>query len=152
MNPSPFLVRVLEELPHGAALDLAAGEGRHSHLLEEHGWSVTAVDRAPGPVDRVHRVVADLEDGSWQIPPGQWNVIVVINYLWRPLFGQIVAGLAPGGALVYETFTTAYPGPIREAFRLHPNELLDAFRPALHVVLYEEREKASLLAFKKPTP
>ena len=30
--------------------------------------------------------------------------VVVTNYLWRPLFPALVAAVAPGGWLIYETF------------------------------------------------
>ena len=30
--------------------------------------------------------------------------MVVTNYLWRPLFPTLIASLAPGGVLLYETF------------------------------------------------
>ena len=50
-------------------------------------------------------LAADLEDGRpW--PPGdrRFAGVIVTNYLHRPLLPAIVAAVAPGGCLIYETF------------------------------------------------
>jgi SAM-dependent methyltransferase len=43
-KPNMFLVREIEGLEPGTALDLACGEGRNSIWLAEHGWQVTGAD------------------------------------------------------------------------------------------------------------
>jgi hypothetical protein len=48
--------------------------------------------------------------------------------LWRPLWPQILASVAPGGVLLYETFAQgheAYGKPSRADFLLAPGELLE---------------------------
>ncbi len=47
-------------------------------------------------------------------PTGAYDLIVVFHYLHRPLFPALVRALAPGGLLLYETFT------IDQAARGHP--------------------------------
>ena len=52
-----------------------------------------------------------------------FDVIVVVHYLHRPLFPQLLAALRPGGVLVYETFTTAQAArgkPTNPDFLLRP--------------------------------
>ena len=43
-RPNRFLVREVEELPPGRALDLACGEGQNAIWLATLGWDVTGVD------------------------------------------------------------------------------------------------------------
>ncbi len=66
--------------------------------------------------------------------------MVVTNYLWRPRLPDIVAAVAPGGVLLYETFAAGNETvgkPSRPDFLLQPGELLDACA-ALRVVAYED--------------
>lgn len=138
-------------LPGGTALDLACGGGRHTRLLLERGWRVTAVDRdVQGLTDlrgdpRVEILQADLEAGPWPLADRRFGAVVVTNYLWRPLLPRIVAAVAPGGMLVYETFARGnerFGKPSNPDFLLADGELLDAVRGKLHVVAYECLEVA----------
>lgn len=135
-HPSPWIERHLSlARPGRNALDLAAGGGRHARLLAARGFAVTAVDRdvsrlmgLPG----VEAIEADLEDGSpWPLAGRRFDLIVVVNYLHRPLFPAIAAALAPGGVLLYETFALGnekYGKPSNPAFLLRDGELLELAR------------------------
>lgn len=71
--------------------------------------------------------------------PHTFGVVVVTNYLWRPLLPTLVASVAPGGVLLYETFTAGNERcgrPSRPEFLLQPGELLQACT-GLHTVAYE---------------
>ncbi len=127
------------------ALDVAAGAGRHTRLLADLGYRVTAVDRdvtALGGVTGVEVVEADLEDGSPPPFSGRtFDLVVVTRYLHRPLLPALVAAVGPGGALVYETFARGHERfgrPTNPAWLLRPGELLDAVRDELRVVAYED--------------
>jgi hypothetical protein len=66
--------------------------------------------------------------------------VVVTNYLWRALFPTLVASLAPGGVLLYETFAAGNETvgkPSRPDFLLQPGELLRICAD-LRVVAYED--------------
>jgi hypothetical protein len=68
-----------------------------------------------------------------------FDAVVVTNYLWRPLMGTLLASLAPGGVLLYETFASGNETvgrPARPDFLLNGVELLHICRD-LHVVAYE---------------
>jgi SAM-dependent methyltransferase len=76
-------------------------------------------------------VVADIEGGPWPFAGRQFDAVVVTNYLWRPLLPTLLASLAPGGVLIYETFTQGNESvgkPSRPDFLLRPGELLDVCR------------------------
>lgn len=113
-GPSPWVERWLSAIPQGGqVLDLACGGGRHVVLLRAHGFRVVAVDRDTTSVaelaDRdaesgIEVATRDLENGKWPFSSRTFAGVVVTNYLWRPLLPAIVASVAPGGVLVYETF------------------------------------------------
>lgn len=129
------------------ALDVACGRGRHVRWLLAQGYQVTAVDRdaqalAALPVAHPHLtpIEADIENGPWPLPGKRFDVVVVTNYLWRPLLPTIVASVAPGGVLLYETFAQGNETvgrPARADFLLAPGELLRACE-GLRVVAYED--------------
>ena len=137
--------------PSGSVLDLACGRGRHVRLLAGMGHAVEAVDRdaqalaglssLPGVTTRR----ADLENGPWPYAGRRFDGIVVTNYLHRPLFPHLVAALAEGGVLIYETFMLGnerFGRPSNPEFLLRPDELLEAFGKPLRVVAFEQGEVA----------
>ena len=134
--------------PSGAVLDLACGQGRHARYLAELGFTVEGVDRDAkvlthlAGVARLTTQCADLEADAWPYATRQFDAIIVINYLHRPLFPLIALSLAPGGVLLYETFRSgngSYGKPSNPDFLLHPGELLEfAHTYHLRVVAYED--------------
>jgi SAM-dependent methyltransferase len=131
----------------GGVLDLAAGAGRHTKLLLDMGFVVTAVDRDVTKLqqfagDRCEIRAFDLETGEpWKLGGG-YDGIVVTNYLHRPLLPALAAALAPNGAVIYETFAVGnekFGRPNNRDFLLRPGELLQAFA-GLSVVAFEQGE------------
>ncbi len=131
----------------GRVLDVACGSGRHARFFAARGHPVEAVDRdaavlaALAGIPDVTARCADLEGGPWPYGRQQFAGIVVANYLHRPLFPRLLAGLEPGGALIYETFaagTERYGRPSNPDFLLKPGELLEVVRGRLRVVAYED--------------
>jgi SAM-dependent methyltransferase len=143
--PSDWIVRWTPLLPpDGSVLDLACGSGRHFRWLQARGFAVTGVDRdgaaLAGLAPFGETVLADLEAGPWPLAGRRFAAVVVTNYLFRPLLPTLVASLAPGGLLLYETFAAgqeAMGRPSRPDFLLQPGELLQACA-GLHVLAYED--------------
>jgi SAM-dependent methyltransferase len=142
--PASWLVQHAHVLPsEGQALDVACGRGRHAIWLAERGLNVLAVDRNADAVRDLNdhararqlllrAEVRDLEGGANPLPRSAYDVIVVVHYLHRPLFPALIDALAPGGLLVYETFTRAQAArgkPTSPDFLLESGELLDLVRP-----------------------
>jgi SAM-dependent methyltransferase len=137
----------------GRVLDLAAGAGRHTRLLLDMGFRVTAVDLdieglRPLAGARCEIRAIDLEtgtpEGAFTPLGGGYDGIIVTNYLYRPLFASIAAALAPDGVLIYETFAVGnerFGRPRNPDFVLRPGELLAVFA-ALTIIASEQGEVA----------
>ncbi len=149
-TPSPWLQRWAHLLPAGGrALDLACGSGRHLRWLADLGLQATGVDRDSAALaasadlaasGQVRLVAADVEAGPWPLPGQLFDVVVVTNYLWRPLWPHLLASLAPGGLLLYETFADGNQTvgkPSRADFLLQPGELISRCA-GLRIVAYED--------------
>ncbi|MEZ5292529.1 MAG: rhodanese-like domain-containing protein [Vicinamibacterales bacterium] len=151
-GPAGWLLEHARLLPRGApVLDVAAGRGRHALLLAGAGWPVTAVDRDAETMEALGRVAArmgwpvtaqvlDLEAPGVDLGAGRYGAIVVVHYLHRPLVPALVAALAPGGVLFYETFTTAQAArgrPTNPDYLLEPGELPRLVAP---LVVEQQRE------------
>ncbi|SQI35872.1 SAM dependent methyltransferase [Rhodococcus coprophilus] len=56
--PNPVVVEFAASLPHGRALDLGCGEGRHSLWLATRGWEVVGTDFSEVALDKARRIAA----------------------------------------------------------------------------------------------
>ena len=151
-DASPHVLEHLAQLREGAALgpvvDLACGRGRNALAIAEHGIPVLGVDRSAELLAElcvaarsrqleVRAACADLESApALPLAAGRCGAIVVCRYLHRPLAPALAALLAPGGWLLYETFTIHQRklgyGPENPAFLLEPGELPALF-PSLAI-------------------
>lgn len=130
--------------PQSQVLDLACGAGRHMKWFSEQGHTCTGVDRSAEAlaIAKAYGTVieADMEAGPWPLLDMQFDLVVVTNYLWRPLMPLLMKSLAPEGLLIYETFAASHEKvgkPSRPDFLLNPGELLQTFK-SLRVVAYED--------------
>lgn len=137
-------------LRNGPVLDLACGGGRHGRFFLERGHPVIFVDRdVSALIDMADRqdttiIEADLEnDNPW--PTALTNTsfagVVVVNYLYRPLFPLLIKSLTDDGLLIYQTFARGneeYGRPRNPDFLLMENELLDIFGAELEVIEFEQ--------------
>ena len=128
------------------ALDLACGSGRHVRWLADRGWQVLALDRDAAAVEPLKPIaevlVADVESGPWPLIGRRFDLVVVTNYLWRPLMPALLDTVAEGGWLVYETFAVGHETigrPSNPDFLLRPGELLGmATNGGLRVIGFED--------------
>ena len=133
--------------PGGVVLDVACGHGRHARWFYERNHALALVDRSQAAIESIaipahacKAVVADIENGPWPFAGHQFDAVVVANYLWRPLMPTLLGSLAPGGVLIYETFTSGNETigkPSRPDFLLRPGELLEVCR-GLRIIAFED--------------
>lgn len=129
-------------------LDLACGSGRHARFLAGQNLAIFAVDRNKealstlAGVPGIETACLDLEGDDWPLAGQRFAGIVVTNYLWRPRLPDVLAMLAPGGVLIYETFmlgNAAYGKPSNPDFLLAPGELREiAAAAGLHEIAFAE--------------
>jgi SAM-dependent methyltransferase len=129
-------------VPGSRVLDLACGTGRHAIAAAQLGADVVAVDRdadvlasarefAAQSGVRVDWQQADLEDPwpDW----GQFDAVLVFNYLDRPRFSRARDAVRQGGLLIVESFLTTQReqgwGPTADAHLLLPGELARLVAP-----------------------
>ncbi len=154
LPPSPWVTRFATLIPAGGVvLDVAAGNGRHSNWLRARGHPIVAIDRdIAGLADLkgqngVEIIEADLETGApFPLAGRSFAGVIVTNYLHRPIVSALVAAVAPGGVLIYETFARGnerFGKPSNPDFLLQPGELLEAVRGKMRVVAYEDLEVAT---------
>ena len=133
----------------GRSLDLACGLGANSlclaeHKLDSHAWDASSVALEKLTTFAAQRAltVTTLQRDIEQQPPehNSFDVIVVSQFLYRPMMKDLISALKPDGLLFYQTFTQqklSSSGPNNEAFLLAPNELLTLLQP-LQLVFYRE--------------
>jgi tellurite methyltransferase len=164
LEPSAFLRTLADRLPRGGrALDVAGGAGQDALWLARRGLDVTLVDLSDVALERAAQAAREagvtlqlqrLDLETEPLPPGPYDVVLCLNYLWRPLFAEFPKVLAPGGLLLFAQ-------PTRSNLRRHPHPsarflLEDGELPrliqGLEVVSYtegwtdEERHEARLVA------
>jgi len=149
---SPWILAAAQRVPQGVTIvDLAGGLGRHAVPLARAGRVIVLVDfveravrRATTIEPRVTGVVADL-----RVVPfarASLGAILVTNFLERDLVPVLTSLLAPGGYLIYETYTRDHlalvasgvaRAPRSAQYTLEPGELRDLLAP-LEILEYEE--------------
>ncbi len=156
-NPCRVLADNLHLLPQqGKALDLACGLGANALCLAAQGLEVHAWDNSAVALEKlrefataqnltVHTLQRDVET----TPPKTaiFDVIVVSQFLYRPIMPALTAALRPGGLLFYQTFhqdKLATTGPSSPDFLLTRNELLHSFRELLTIYYREDHRTGDL--------
>lgn len=154
---SPFFEAQRERLARAARLgpvaDLACGSGRHALAAAAGGARVLALDRdaralaALAAAARQRGLAVAGLRVDLETPHGiplrarSCGAILVFRFLFRPLARAIEEVLAPGGLLLFETFTVDQRNladhPRNPAFLLQPGELPRLF-PRLRVLEHWE--------------
>jgi ubiquinone/menaquinone biosynthesis C-methylase UbiE len=158
-EPNALVGALLTDLPPGAAVDLAAGEGRHALWLAGLGWRVTAVDfsdvglsrgRSQPGAGEVTWVTADVT--AWATEPESLD-LVLVAYLHLAeadtavLLTRAVGWLRPGGRLLVlghdvENITAGVGGPQEPAI-LHSVDRLAPVAALLEVDRLEQVRRAT---------
>lgn len=150
-DPSEFLVKIIDQLPIGKALDIAVGEGRNAVFLAKKGFQVEGVDISVVGLRKAQKLAAEngvkiqtvnADLNKYKIQPNSYSVIINILYLQRSLFPEIKSGLKRGGMVVFETHTIDQlknPGAASwvKEYLLEKDELKKAFSD-FEIISYTE--------------
>ena len=140
-SPVPFLTEVIEAIPPGRALCLAAGCGRNAVYLAQQGFEVTAVDISPRGLDRCKQLAVDLgvrvdtveaDLLSYDMAGEAFDLITDFCYYEPEVFGPVKGAVRPGGYFLLQTFSIYHAGrtsgPQSERHLARPQVILAAFR------------------------
>lgn len=125
------------------------GRGRHLELLARAGFRPFGVDRSLEAVRAAVEAASSSLAGRafcadmtiHPLPVSWFDLVLVTRYLDRARMPALEAALAPGGIIIYETFTVHQRqlgrGPTSTAHLLEPGEL-PLLLPACEPLFYEE--------------
>ena len=127
-------------------LDFASGNGRNSTQLAGKNRNITAIDKDSMKLvqydhfEYINTICFDLEtDQNWPLKVDYYDIIIVVNYLYRPKIKKIMNLLKDGGYLFYETFSVGnerYGSPKNSNFLLKDRELINLFGKKNEVLNY----------------
>ncbi len=138
-----FCQNVVAQGDSKRGLDLACGAGRDSIFLALKGWQMTSVDSSEHALARVNGsavranlkvdcIRMDIEKEIHELTAlgRNFDLIVVVRYLHRPLLSLLPKLLNDSGYIVYQTFMQGcekFGSPKNPRFLLQKNELATTF-------------------------
>ena len=141
-------------------LDFASGNGRNCIPLSKNNIIVTAVDKDQEKLNKyknlinINTICFDLETKEeWPLIKEYYDVIIVVNYLFRPKIKKLITLLKKDGFLFYETFSVGnekYGSPKNPDFLLKDKELIDIFGEELiPLSFYDGKIKGNNISIKQ---
>ena len=141
-------------------LDFASGNGRNCIPLSNKNIVITAIDKDQNKLNRykklknIHTICFDLETKQeWPLVRENYDVIIVVNYLYRPKIKKLVNLIKKDGFLFYETFSIGnekYGSPKNPNFLLKHGELLKIFgNKLLPLSFYDGQSDYGKMAIKQ---
>ncbi|MFH9469401.1 class I SAM-dependent methyltransferase [Streptomyces clavifer] len=172
-NPNVALVREVEGLKPGRALDLGCGEGADAVWLARWGWQVTATDISRVALERaaVHAAEADVAgriDWQWHdlgasFPEGEYDLVSaqflhsMVDLPREEILRRAAAAVAPGGVLLvvgHSGFPAWEENPHPEVVFPTPDEVLVSLElpeAEWEVLLSEEHQRTQNDPEGRPT-
>ena len=119
-----ILVRQVERLTPGRALDIGCGAGGNAVWLAKQAWQVTAADHSEVAIEKGKRLAAEqgvnvefvVTDASTYQPQGQYDLITCFYIQMFPrqrasMLANMSKALAPGGTLLFVSHDKSHPPP-----------------------------------------
>ena len=127
-------------------LDFASGNGRNSIHLASKDRIITAIDKDSQKLNNyknfnyINTICFDLETNKkWPLNDEYYDVVIVVNYLYRPKIRELLKLLKNGGYLFYETFSVGnerYGSPKNPNYLLKNRELTNLFSKENEILSY----------------
>ncbi|WP_068155148.1 class I SAM-dependent methyltransferase [Rhodococcus phenolicus] len=161
--PNPVVVEFTAALPHGRALDLACGEGRHSLWLATRGWEVDGVDFSGVAIEKARRIAtqapkrsrdrlrylhADVTKDAFD---GEYDLILAafLHLVARQrasLVENAINSLKPDGILIFLGHDSTNPtlgtgGPQDPEILYTPTDVVNEIDGRLEILVAERRAR-----------
>ena len=127
-------------------LDFASGNGRNSIHLATKNRIITAIDKDSQKLNNyknfnyINTICFDLETNKkWPLNDEYYDIVIVVNYLYRPKIRELLKLLKNGGYLFYETFSVGnerYGSPKNPNYLLKNRELTNLFSKENDILSY----------------
>ena len=127
-------------------LDFASGNGRNSIHLATKNRIITAIDKDSQKLNNyknfnyINTICFDLETNKkWPLKDEYYDIVIVVNYLYRPKIRELLKLLKNGGYLFYETFSVGnerYGSPKNPNYLLKNRELTNLFSKGNEILSY----------------
>ena len=129
-------------------------------IIKKKNIIVTAIDKDQEKLNKyknfnnINTICFDLETKEeWPLLREHYDVIIVVNYLFRPKIKKLITLLKKDGFLFYETFSVGnekYRSPKNPDFLLKDKELLDTFGKELTPIsFYDGQIKGKNISIKQ---
>lgn len=149
-KPSNWIKKYLNiNINKDTLLDVACGNGRHSFYAASLGYKVFSIDIDKDKLSltnfkkHISPILLNIEEeNSWPFIKRSFDTVIVTNYLYRPVYKNIINSIKPNGTLLYETFSeenTKFGRPNNPDYLLKPIELLKlAKQYKMEIIDFEE--------------
>ena len=161
-RPNAFLLKTLQNVTPGTALEIGVGQGRNTIALVLLGWDVTGIDisgvgirpalaEAKKQNVKIRAIVDDAD--KFDYGNNRYDVIreTFEHQIVTDNVDKTVPGLKPGGMIVVEGFQEDISKEIGRPLGHRVNELLRAF-DQLRIVFYEDTVGPADWNPGKPSP
>ena len=112
MQPVPFLVEMIQGLPPGQAICLAAGTGRNAIFLAQNGYQVTAIDISQAALNWCDQISAKLgvevktleaDLLAFDLGNKVWDLATNLYFYEPSIFRGLKKAIKPGGHILFQT-------------------------------------------------
>jgi SAM-dependent methyltransferase len=147
-QPNAFLLRSVQGIKPGTALEIGMGQGRNTIAMARLGWDVTGIDISDEGIRQalveakkqnvnIRAVVADAD--KFDYGANRYDLIYATfeQQIFSRNADKMLPALKPGGLIVTEGFQDDFSKQIGRQLGYRVNELLRAF-DAFRIVFYED--------------
>ena len=147
-QPNAFLLKSVEGVKPGTALEVGMGQGRNTIAMARLGWEVTGIDIADEAIRlaldeakkqnvTIKAIVADANQFDYGTSRYDLIYATFEQQIFSNNAAKILAALKPGGLVITEGFQDDMSKQVGRPLGFHVNELLRAF-DGMRIVFYED--------------
>lgn len=161
-QPSAFLLKSVQGVTPGTALEVGMGQGRNTIAMARLGWDVTGIDVSDEGIRQalaeakkqnvnIKAIMADAD--KFDYGSNRYDLIYATfeQQIFSRNAGKMLPALKPGGLIITEGFQDDFSKEIGRQLGYRVNELLHAF-DGFRIVFYEDTVGPADWNGGKPAP